>query len=468
MKERTPFDNISPIDYRYWDEEVAQYLSEEGFVRYKLRVELALVKQLCREGICSEKVVQEVKSACEKITAVEVYAEEEKIHHDVRALVNCIRARVSEESKPYIHMLATSYDIVDTANAARYRDVVLNVLCPALKKLEKVLIDITLREAETVQIGRTHGQHAIPITFGFAMAGYVSRLGNCILALEKKAKDLRGKFSGAVGGYNASLLFFEYPEAFEIGVLVQLDLVAAEYSTQIIPPEPMSRLFCEIALASGIIANLSDDMRHLQRTEIGEIGEEFSEKQVGSSTMPQKRNPINFENAKSFWKIVMPKIVTVFMDQISEHQRDLTNSASSRTYGEIIAYVVSSAKRISKAMQKLRVDENNFERNFFASGDMFLAEPLYILLSKAGFPDAHEKLRLLSLRAQEKNILLTEIFVKDHDLVSYIEKFPQEWQELLKKKSWEIKKISVKKIYTGIASEKARKIAKRWKRRFKF
>ncbi|MEK7555090.1 MAG: lyase family protein, partial [Patescibacteria group bacterium] len=440
-------------DYRYWDEEVAKYLSENGFTRYKLLVELALMEILHRRGICPEVAIKEVKTACDQVTTAEVYEEEDRIHHDIRALVNCVRAKVSDATKPYVHMTATSYDIIDSANAARYMDTVENVLVPSLTKLEGVLIATALREAETVQVGRTHGQHAVPITFGFALAGYVSRLGSSIEALMVLAEKLPGKFSGAVGAYNASSLFFDDPEGFEAEVLGELGLTPAEHSTQIVPPEALTRLFCEVTIAAGILANLSDDMRHLQRTEIGEVGEEFGATQVGSSTMPQKRNPINFENAKSCWKIVAPRILTVFMDQISEHQRDLTNSASARTYGEVIAYVVSTAKRLSRTMQKLSVDRANLERNLGIQKGLVAAEPLYIILAALGHPDAHEKVRTLTLQAQREARPLEEVVLSDAEMQIYLEKMTPYQRQILSNPS----------LYTGIAAKKTKAIAERWK-----
>jgi len=457
MKFRDVFDSISPIDYRYWDEEVAYYLSENGFTRCKLLVELALVKVLYRRGICSEEVVKEVELACGQITTAQVYAEEDRIRHDIRALVNCLRAKVSEATKPYIHMTATSYDIIDSANAARYKDVVEKVLLPSLTKLEEVLISITLREAETLQIGRTHGQHAVPITFGFALAGYISRIGNCIESLKKLASGLPGKFSGAVGAYNASSLFFDDPESFEAEVLGELGLKPAECSTQIVPPESLTRLFCEVTIVAGVLANLADDMRHLQRTEIGEVGEEFEEEQVGSSTMPQKRNPINFENAKSCWKIVAPRILTMFMDQISEHQRDLTNSASARTYGEVIAYVVSTAKRLTRTMRKLKVDRENLKRNLELQKGLIVAEPLYVVLAALGHPNAHEKVRLLTLQAQREKQPLEELIRKDVEIQSYLEKMT----------SYQRKILSEPSLYTGIAAKKAKKVATNWAKKLR-
>jgi adenylosuccinate lyase len=452
MGVRDQFDNISPIDYRYRNDEVAKYLSENAFIRYKLKVELALVKVLCRRGICPESVVQEVEAACKRVKAKDVYKEEQRIGHDIRALVNCIRALVSEETKPYVHMTATSYDIIDSANAARYKDAVEKVLIPSLIKLKNILIGIALRESGTVQVGRTHGQHAVPITFGFAIAGYVSRLGNSIEGLKRLAALLPGKFSGAVGAYNASSLFFDIPEGFEVEVLAELGLRPAEHSTQIVPPEPLIRLEFEVTLATGVMADLADSMRNLQRTEIAEVGEEFGPNQVGSSTMPQKRNPINFENIKSTWKITTPRILTVLMDQISEHQRDLTNSASARTYGETIAYAVSAADRLTRTMRKLTVDYANMEHNLAMQKGSVVAEPLYIILAALGHPEAHEKVRLMTLQAQRDGLPLEEIVAGDVEMKDYLDRMTSYQREILSNPS----------LYTGIAGEKARSVAGAW------
>jgi len=450
---RDIYDSISPIDYRYWSKDVAHYLSENGYTRYKLKVEAALVRVLYARGICDSNILEEVEKACEQITTEEVYSEEEKTKHDIRALVNCIQRKVSERAKSYVHMTATSFDIVETANAARYRDVTTEVLLPALIELEEVLIALTRREAGTIQIGRTHGQHAVPITFGFAMAEYVSCLGESILSLREKAKGLVGKFSGAVGAYNASSLFFDDPEEFERDVLNDLFLEPGEYSTQIAMPERTMRFFFELILIGGRLANLSRDMRNLQRTEIGEVGELFEKSQVGSSTMPQKRNPINFENVESIWKILVGRLTTVVLDQISEHQRDLTNSASARTLGETIGYLVSVTKRLTKTMKKLQVDKANLERNFNLQKGLIAAEPLYITLAASGHPDAHEKVRLLTLQAQREHKALEEVATADPEVEKYLS-LPDNLDRR--------RIISNPSLYAGIASKKAEKIAIDW------
>jgi adenylosuccinate lyase len=449
------FDDISPVDYRYWDEDVAGYLSDKAYLRYKLKVELALVQALAKRKICSKDVVQEVEDAIGKVVPAEVLEEEGRVKHDIRAMVNVVRSKVSDAAKPYVHMTATSYDIIDTANAARFRDVFEKVLVPALVDLEKVLIDLAEKEANTVQVGRTHGQHAVPITFGYAMAGYVSRLGQSILALSELAKGLRGKFSGAVGAYNSSSLFFDDPEGFEKDVLAGLDLEPAEHATQIGQPEPMTRLLAEATIASGILASLADDMRHLQRTEIGEVGEEFEKSQVGSSTMPQKRNPINFENVKSLWKVIVPRMTTVFMDQLSEHQRDLTNSASGRTYAETICYLVSMAKRLTKTMAKLSVDRVRVQANLDLQKSLIAAEPLYLILASLGHPDAHEKVRALTLEAQKGGKPLEIIALEDVEMKSYIAKMTPTQKEILKNPA----------SYSGIATAKTKAITADWRKK---
>ncbi len=466
MKKQTneinPFLTISPLDFRYYArkkdlvEKLSPYLSEEGYIKYLAKVEAALVSVLAKKGICSKKISGEVSRACATISAKEVYDEEDRIKHNIRALVNCIKKKISKEARPFVHFTSTSYDIVATADALRYKDFTNNVLIPKLKNFEKTLIEIAVREKGTVQIGRTHGQFAEPITFGFAVSHYVSRLGQRILEIERTANNLRGKFSGAVGSYNASSLIFDDAEEFESEIMDELGIKASPTSTQVAEAEFMTDYCNAIISAFGVIANLSDDMRHLQRSEIAEIAESFGAEQVGSSTMPQKRNPINFENVKSMWKVYMPRMITNYMDQISEHQRDLTNSASGRFIGEMLAGFYISVERLDKVMKKLIVDKKSMEKNFALSKDMIIAEPLYILLASNGHPDAHEHVRKLTLESQKTGKKLIELVKKDASLKKYISKFTARQKDLL---------YNPEK-YIGIADKKVVDICGYWKKKF--
>ncbi len=403
MPTRDIFANISPLDHRYLlangelFEALGAHLSENGRVRTCVRVELALLAELIaldpsipdRDGIARALAALER----EGIPPEEVNAEEEKTHHDLRALVNVLKRRVPQAVQHLVHLGATSYDIRDTAAALQVREALRSAILPLLVRLERALIDLARREASTPQIGRTHGQFAVPITFGFAVAEYVSRLGKSIDRLEVRSADLRGKLAGAVGAYNATALIVRDPRAFEARVLARLGLRASDHSTQIVEPEYLLQVLLELNTAFGILANLADDLRNLQRSEIDEVREGFSATQVGSSTMPQKRNPWNSEHVKSLWKTFAPRVVTFFMDQISEHQRDLTNSASSRFVAEYLAGFAAAANRALSVLSSLEVVRECMAANLEAGGDNVLAEAAYILLAAGGQADAHEVLR---------------------------------------------------------------------------
>ena len=458
--QREIFANLSPLDHRYYlsdsklGEELSKYLSEGALIHYELEVEVALVRVLAKRGLCSHEAAAQVEAAKEGITPLDVYREEEKTQHNIRALVNSLRERVDDEVKPYIHLAATSMDILDTANALRFKNAALQLVVPALVELEALLIEIARREKETVQIGRTHGQHAVPITFGFAMAEYVSRLGERIKLVEQTAKNLRGKFAGAVGAYNASSLFFSDPEIFEQEVLGELGLKPGGSSSQIVEPEFLLDHIHALVSTLGVLANMGDDFRHLQRTEIGEVGEYFAKEQVGSSTMPHKRNPWNFEHVKSLWKEFSPRIMTMYMDQISEHQRDLTNSASARFLVEIVAGLVLATKRLTKVIGRLAVDRERMLKNFNETRELIIAEPLYILLATAGHPDAHECVRKLTLRSEKEGIPLTKLVANSTELVPYLQKLSESQRRIL----------SEPQEYLGAAVRKTETLCEHWER----
>jgi adenylosuccinate lyase len=448
------FDSIDPLDSRYYDEDAARYLSERSRIAYQAHVEAALAHALADFGVTNRKAAQAIEVAAAKVAAEEVRKEEENTRHDIKALVNCIKRRAGKEAAPYVHFGATSYDIIATANALQMRIAANELVIPRLKALLQTLIDLSEQYADTVQIGRTHGQHAVPVTFGFAVSEYVSRLGECIRALEDLAGNLRGKFSGAVGAYNAISMFVPDPMAFEAAILAKLDLEPAPCSTQIVPPDGMVRLMDELTIAAGIMANLAHDMRHLQRSEIAEVRERFEAGQTGSSTMAHKRNPWNFENVVSMSKQVIAQSINANLNLTSEHQRDLTDSASSRFYAVMLACVASMATRLNTVMDKLEVDAGAMERNLRLSGGAIAAEPLYLLLAKYGHSQAHELAKKLSQTALDSGRSLHDVVAGDKEAVSYWRRFNKREQGII---------IRPEQQYTGLAAKKARVIAKRYK-----
>jgi adenylosuccinate lyase len=408
---RPIFQNISPLDHRYSLSEkavfegLAAWLSEEAAVAACVKTETALcLAHLRLRGLLSAGLRTGVEQAAAGIGADEVYAEEEKTHHHIRALVNVMKKKFPAEAAPFVHLGATSADILDTSFAYCMKNAMLDVVLPLLETLETALCDVAGREAETPQVGRTHGQHAVPITVGFAFAEYVSRLGKSIAEIEARAGQLRGKLAGAVGAYNALSMIAGDPEALEKAFLAEMGLLPSEHSTQLVEPEYLLRLLLEMNVAFGIIANLADDLRHLQRSEIGELHEDFGPQQVGSSTMPQKRNPWNCEHVKSLWKAFSPRVGTFFMDQISEHQRDLTNSASRRFTADYVTGFALAVSRMTSVVAGLGVDRERLAANLHSGGipGGVMAEPAYILLAESGENDAHEIIRQITLKAEKE------------------------------------------------------------------
>ena len=461
MEDKSIFRNISPLDHRYYlsnkavFDDLADYISEEASIMYCIKAEAALLKShMSLQGEKFRDLFSLVDALTDEIEPEEVYAEEEKTQHNIRALVNVMKSRVPDELKPFIHLGATSVDILDTASSMKYRDAVRKVILPQLVKLEKQLADIAKAEAYTPQVGRTHGQHAVPITLGFALSEYVSRLGKSIIEIDRLSKTLKGKLAGAVGSYNSTSMIVKDPFELETRYLDYLGLEASEHSTQMVEPEYLLRLLTEMNTAFGILANLADDLRNLQRSEISELREMFTSTQVGSSTMPQKRNPWNSEHVKSLWKAFSPRVMTFFMDQISEHQRDLSNSASTRFIADYLAGFTAAVARMIKITATLYVDKERLLKNLSFTGDLVLAEAAYILLSCAGEPDAHEVIRKVTLECEKNN---TTLAVE-------LPKYPETWEkisgQLMETAGLKaIEFFSKPELYRGKAAQKAEMIS---------
>ncbi len=468
METRNIFENISCLDHRYSLSEKAvfdglsKYISEQASVRSCAKCEAALVKaHLQVRGQLTDELAKTLDNVAETVDPEEVYKEEEKTQHNIRALVNVMKKMVPAEVAPLVHLGATSVDILDTALSMRMRDAVQNVVLPELKSLEKNLCTIAARECATPQVGRTHGQHAVPITFGWSIAEFVSRLGKSILRIEELSNQLKGKLAGPVGSYNGPSMIVKDPEDLEARYLAFVGLEPSEYSNQLVEPEYLLRLLLELNVAFGVIANLADDLRNLQRSEIGEVFEYFSSTQVGSSTMPQKRNPWNSEHVKSLWKAMTPRVITFYMDQISEHQRDLTNSASQRFIADYVTGFTMGVARMNKVVAGLQADRESMAKNLAGAGGKVkggvLAEPAYILLGEAGVSDGHEVIRKITLEAEQTGKTFFEV-LKTHTeafakITSQLEKLGVENPENFFEKP---------ENYHGLADVKSKRLADKY------
>jgi adenylosuccinate lyase len=460
------FDAASPFDARYYFadpaffERLHPYVSEAAQVQYLARVEAAVVQTLADLGLCSQEIAAEVARACAAVTPAAVYDEERRIQHNIRALVNCIRKGVGPAARPFIHLFATSADIMDTARALCLKEVTRDVLVPAAAELITTTIQLARAHAATPQMGRTHGQHAVPLTFGFAMALYVSRFGQRLEVLVSAASNLRGKFAGAVGAYNALALYHpDNPATVEARLMARLGLPAPEISTQVTQPEYVADFVHALASFWGVMANMADDFRNLQRSEIREIRDRKADDSrsavVGSSTMPHKVNPKDFENVKSLWKAYVPRILTVLMDQVSEHQRDLTNSASMRFVTEFVAAFAYGIHRLHGSLLGIEPDAGRMQQILEAGKDPVTAEPLYILLSLGGHPDAHEQARVLALQARAQKTTLAAAVRAEPALAPYLARLTPAQRSVLEDPA----------VYLGDAVARTHEICSKWEGR---
>jgi len=459
------FTQVSVLTFRYLHRDLSGFTSEQAKIVYMAMVEASIVLKLYDRGLCPKRVVIEIIRSCKQLKAAEVYLYEygnkkrgiKGLKHDIRALVLAICKRISKLARPYVHAFATSYDIIDTANAARLRDALLDAVIPALKNVEAHLCRLALEYATAVQVGRTHLQHASPVTFGFAISEYAERLGRQILKLERDANNLIGKFSGPVGTHAPAMLAVRDPLRFEKEVLSCMGLKPGRYSTQIVMPEDALEVYHRFVVIAGILANLADDMRKLQSTEVAEIGEPSGKEEGSSSVMPHKINPITWENMKSLFKEIIGRMIPRYLDLISDHQRDLTNSASGRFAFEMVELLYTMVKSANRILPSVVVDTDRMIFNMNITKDQIISDPLNALLARLGHPDSHATVGRLSKAARKKMTTIFELLAADDELKSLVALMTGKQLAVLKDP----------KKYVGMAPHKARVIARRWQRKFK-
>ena len=410
---------ILPIDTgRYGTPEMLKIFDEETRVQKLLDVEAALALVHAEVGNIPQKDAEKIAAMANvKYVKVErVKAIEKEIKHDIASLVRAL-SEVSGPSGAYVHLGATSYDIVDTANALQLKDA-LELIEEKLADLKKILQKQAAVHKEKVMIGRTHGQHALPITLGFKFAvwGYevnrhIERLDEC------KKRVLVGKISGAVGT-QAGL--GEYAEEIQELVMKRLGLHAAEISTQIVQRDRYAELICIYAMVASSLENFATEIRELQRPEIAEVFEAFeASKQVGSSTMPHKQNPETCERVCGLARIVRSLSTPALEDMITWHERDLTQSSAERFIlpesNILLDYILSLMGNI---VANLRIDKERMLQNLSITQGRAMSEAVMMALTKKGVnrQEAHEMLRKLTIQSalekrDFKRVLLGDKFV---------------------------------------------------------
>ena len=407
---------ILPIDTgRYGTSEMKRIFEEETRVQKMLDVEAALAWAHAEVGNISKKDAEKIMATAlsKRVKLSRIKEIEHEIKHDVAALVRAL-AEASGSSGAFVHLGATSYDVVDTANALQLKDA-LELIMKRLDDLQTVLAEKALQYKETLMMGRTHGQHALPITLGFKFAVWKCEAARHIERL-KQCEDrvLVGKMSGAVGTQAAL-----GPHAARIQELVmqRLGIKAAEISTQIVQRDRHAELVCLLAIIASSLDNFATEIRELQRPEIAELFEAFEEgKQVGSSTMPHKRNPETCERICGLARIMRGLAVPALENVITWHERDLTQSSAERfILPEACVLVDYMLFLMSSIIENLHVDEQRMLKNIELTQGRAMSEAVMMALTRKGVSrqEAHELLRKLAIKSEDEKRPFKEVLLDD-------------------------------------------------------
>lgn len=404
---------VSPLDSRY-QTEMSEIFGEKNKLHKWMEVEVALAKAHAKLNHIPKEAPKAIEEGMKRVKLERAKEIESEIHHDLMAMVRAL-AEQSGEYGGYIHIGATSYDIEDTATALIFQEGI-DALISRLQKLADTLKKLAKEHRDLVCIGRTHGQHANPTTYGMKFAIYYQETLRNISRLQAaKERITVGKMSGATGTMAA---FGEEGPKMQELVMQELGLKPAKISNQVIQRDRHAEVICAIAIAAGTLEKIAKEIRNLSRPEMGEVSEPFGKKQVGSSTMPHKRNPHKSERICSLARVVRANVQTALENIALEHERDLTNSANERfIFPESFIVTDYMAKQLTSVLDGLAFYPENIKRNIELTHGLVMAERVMITLVKEGVgrQDAHEAVRELAQKAFAEKRDLKEV-LKESEL----------------------------------------------------
>ena len=405
---------VHPIDYRYGSREMREIFEEETRLQLMLDVEAALSRAHADLNHIPKEAAEEIsKKANTRIVKIERVKEiEEETKHDIMAMVKALAEKCKYGG--YVHLGATSNDINDTATALQFK-MALNIVLKDLEELKEILKRLTEENIDRVCIGRTHGQHSIPTTYGMKFGIFLDETKRNIERIKRAKENIRGKMSGAVGTM----------ASFDDGINIQklvgkyLNIKMAEISNQIVQRDIYAEIICSLAILASTLDKIALEIRNLQRTEIMEIAEAFGKKQVGSSTMPHKRNPITSEKICGLARVIYSNVFPALLNNPLWHERDLTNSSCERVIiPETFVLIDEMLKGMKKTLENIVFYPENIEKNLELLKGRNMAEAVMIKLVKKGHDrqKAHELLRII---AQKKGDF-KENLIKNETVRKYL------------------------------------------------
>ena len=411
---------VSPLETRY-KTEMNSLFDERARLQSWLEVEVALARAHAKLGDIPRDAADEIAEGAKKVTLERVNEIEAEIHHDLMAMVRALTEKCRKYGG-YVHYGATSYDIEDTATGLLFKRAIA-LLRKRLLITHEILQKHAIQRKGMVCIARTHGQHAVPTTYGMKFALWFTEIDRDLARLERAEENIAvGKMSGAAG----TMATFG-GKGYEIQELVMksLGLKAAPVTNQVVQRDRHAEVLFDLALIAATLEKIAKEIRNLQRTEITEVAEPFGSKQVGSSTMPQKRNPHKCERVCSLARLVRSNVQVALENIALEHERDLTNSANERfIFAQSFILTDYMVSEMNKILAGLQFFPENIERNLQMTGGAVMAERVMIALTKRGMnrQQAHELMRTSSILAVQAQKKLYDVLVTRKEVTRLIPK----------------------------------------------
>jgi adenylosuccinate lyase len=375
-----------------------------------LEVELAVTETQADLGLVPPEAAAEMRARA-RVDADRIAALEEVTRHDVLAFVNSIEEQVGSAAR-YFHYGLTSSDVLDTALALRLVRA-LDIILAGLDELRSELKTLAQIHKKTLIMGRSHGIHAEPTTFGLKLALFHAEFGrhrDSLLAARRVVAV--GQCSGPVGNFSAPGLSLEV----EKKALARLGLTPAPVSNQIIQRDRHGQYFCALALLASSMEKLAVEIRHLARTEVGEIEEPFAKGQKGSSAMPHKKNPIGAENISGLARVVRGYALAALEDVALWHERDISHSSVERIIApdatSLVDYMLA---RLKNLVAGLVVHPERMARNLALTGGLYNSQEILLLLCARGLPraEAYEMVQGHALKAHQEGLDFKTLLLAD-------------------------------------------------------
>ncbi len=417
--------SVHPIEFRYGTREMKRIWSEESKLLYMLKVEAALATAEARLHLIPQAAATKIAAAAEKVQVERVKEIEAVINHDVMAVVQAVSEQLSAD-EDYVHYGATSSDILDTSLSLQLQDS-LHTLVTKLKKLRSVLVTLADENKLRICAGRTHGQIAVPTTYGLRFAVWAMEIDRHLQRIwEARSRIEVGQITGAVGTQAA---FGERGIEVQVQALELLGLRPVEVSTQVIQRDRYAEYVLLLANLATTLDKIFTEIRTLQRSEIAEISEGFGKGQVGSSTMPHKRNPIKSEQICGLARIIRSFVLPALENNVLWDERDLTNSSSERIIFPEVTILADHIVTLSiNVLSNLQFHDSDIERNLNLMRGLNMSEAVMIQLAKKiGRQRAHEAVRSASMWAYESNETLVNALLKEPTVSEHLTKEQLEW-----------------------------------------